>query len=154
MGIVDAEKKTESNSIESDEEGDFEDWQDALEEGQTQCLFDELVFISAELCDKHMKEDHGFDFLQSTRDLDLDFYDRIKLINFIRHQHCNCICFSCKEPFEAIEHLSLHIKDRHEVTGIRPLPKSDAIYSSVKFMFPFHENDPLLMYYDDDDDDL
>ncbi|KAJ3301553.1 hypothetical protein HDV03_000665 [Kappamyces sp. JEL0829] len=146
-----------------DEDGAFEDWQDELDEGQTMCLFDELVYDGPEDCHHHMQSAHGFDLQMLSKAFvpdagspdgdsapqQLDFYERIKLINYIRKMQHSCICFVCKTGFDETEALTRHIQQHH--IPLRPPGKAD--FESVENLFPFFENDPLLMFYDDYEDE-
>ena len=65
----------------------WDDWQeDSMMDSQllTPCLFCETPLNSAEAALAHTKAEHEFDLNQLRKDLKLDFYSSIKLINYIR----------------------------------------------------------------------
>ena len=74
--------------VESDEEesGDWEEWQaaGAEEDEAAQCLFCRELLPSSKAVFWHCAEVHSFDFLKLRADAHLDFYDTLRLINFIR----------------------------------------------------------------------
>ena len=122
-----------------DEEEDFEDWNEENE--STMCLFDEMIFDTPEAAHDHLKERHQFDLAQVA-----DFYMRIRLINYIRTCFHDCKCHQCNESFSATELLVKHYTDRHTT-----LPPSDHFaWTDARFLFPFNENDGLLMLELDD----
>ncbi|KAG0329790.1 hypothetical protein BG004_002267, partial [Podila humilis] len=151
------------------------DWDDALEEEKTECLFENVYFGSAQSAREHMIQEHGFD-LEGTRvKLGLDVYQTISLINYIRRQTMLGLCFSClKKPEEILANdeklndddddddadedkaaraLSKHLKD----TGCgSKIPGMEAdFWKDAQFLLPMLENDPLLMNFGEDvsDDD-
>ena len=81
--------------MDSEEEdgGEWEDWQDEgtgeggeeeEEEEETVCLLCDALLPSPKAAFLHCKEEHSFDFLKLRVDSRLDFYDTLRLINFIR----------------------------------------------------------------------
>ncbi|KAI1003390.1 Ribosomal protein arginine N-methyltransferase [Podosphaera aphanis] len=85
-----AEASDSENSDILDMRGE-EGWQDLepdQEEVQFVSLLDDKVFPDIHQMLDHCREKHGFDFLGLRRSLKLDFYDTIKLVNFVRtHAH-------------------------------------------------------------------
>jgi protein arginine N-methyltransferase 3 len=75
---------------EEEEEGEegWDDWEsdgeDAAGGGGLLCLFCSSRFDSESSLFAHCGSDHRFDFQKVVRDLGLDFYGCIKLINFVR----------------------------------------------------------------------
>lgn len=78
----DLSSQMEATTLDPDEDGEFEDWQEELDEGKTMCLFDELLFATNLECHEHMVSVHHFDI----KLIATDVYDRIKMINHIRRQ--------------------------------------------------------------------
>ena len=59
----------------------------------------------------HMKDTHEFDLLRIKSELGLNFYQQVKLINFIRRQVHQCKCFSCHVKFKSKADLRTHTED-------------------------------------------
>ena len=74
--------------IDSDDEesGDWEEWQAAgpEEAEDAQCFFCSDELPSSKAVFQHCVEVHSFDFLKFRADANLDFYDTLRLINFVR----------------------------------------------------------------------
>lgn len=74
-------------------------------------------FIICLLCDKrdtnintlclHMEADHEFDFAEITKNF--DFYQKVKLVNYIRRQMHNNKCFYCDLSCKNIKNLQEHL---------------------------------------------
>ncbi|KAG0320463.1 hypothetical protein BGZ99_004495 [Dissophora globulifera] len=145
------------------------DWDDALEEEKTKCLFEEAYFNSAQAARDHMKEAHRFDLEGERHGMGLDFYQTITLINYIRRQTMLGICFSClekkpqavdgevkdgqeeEEEDDQEEWLVKHL--RESVCGAKA-PSMDAdFWKDAQFLLPMLENDPLLMIFGEEDSD-
>lgn len=82
----------------SDEE--YSDWKDI--QHQIICLFCKYKNPLIEDIYSHLKIEHGFNFKEQSKDL--DFYQMVKLVNYIRRQvynirciHCNIVCSDCEE---------------------------------------------------------
>ncbi|CAO3572597.1 unnamed protein product [Mortierella alpina] len=77
-----------SESEFGEQDNGWDDWED--EEGMAacdpQCLFCAQTFASAREVFDHCTHTHGFDFLRARQQFDLDFYQSIRLINYLRHQ--------------------------------------------------------------------
>lgn len=68
---------------------DEDGWEDAEEDQEdivVVSLFDDKTFKSVQEMLAHCKDEHGFDFTAVQAELKLDFYDRIRLVNYIRSQ--------------------------------------------------------------------
>src|ERR1700712_3725345 len=68
---------------------DDEGWEDAEPEEETEhfiSLLDDEVFTDINSMLNHCKDKYNFDFLEVRQRLALDFYDNVKLVNFIRSQ--------------------------------------------------------------------
>ncbi|KAK9430492.1 S-adenosyl-L-methionine-dependent methyltransferase [Lipomyces doorenjongii] len=96
FGPAPAEKKNSADEVESDTE-DFEDlirdnelesasdWT-ADDETRPVCLYCEITFDNADAVWEHCVVDHDFDFNKLRRGLGLDFFGKLKLINYVRAQ--------------------------------------------------------------------
>lgn len=76
---------------EEDEEEQVEGWDDwETDEDESEssylCLFCEARFPSSDDLFAHCRAEHSFDFHAIRRDLKLDFYGCLKLINYVRAQ--------------------------------------------------------------------
>jgi hypothetical protein len=74
------------------------------------CLFDEVVVDTPELALLHMKEQHDFNLDQIRKDMGLDFYKSVTLINYIRHQSSFNRCYSCGTTTDTFAELSEHMQ--------------------------------------------
>ncbi|KAF9917535.1 hypothetical protein BX616_000694 [Lobosporangium transversale] len=151
------------------------DWDDALEEEKTKCLFEDQYFDSAQQAREHMKVAHGFDLEGERRRLGLDFYQTITLINYIRRQTMLGLCFYCltKDPRnmdnnnqqadlqsereEDQDSGDWLVKHLQEAGCGSKVPSMDAdFWKDAQFLLPMLENDPLLMIFgeEDSEDDI
>lgn len=88
----------------SDDE--YEDW--CEQEDLIACLFCNQKEANINHLCLHMDADHDFGFVQLT--IDLDFYQKIKLVNFIRKQMHNNKCIFCDRSYESSNCLRIHLK--------------------------------------------
>ncbi|KAF9364439.1 hypothetical protein BGX34_001539 [Mortierella sp. NVP85] len=160
----------EHDRYESDDDrrdDSWADWDDALEEEKTQCLFEEAHFNTAQAARDHMKETHGFDLEGERHRLGLDFYQTITLVNYIRRQTMLGVCFSClaKKPQRAEitesteedeeeeeEWLVKHLKEQPGCGAQVPSMEAD-FWKDAQFLLPILENDPLLMLFGEEESD-
>ncbi|KAJ3023552.1 hypothetical protein HKX48_002425 [Thoreauomyces humboldtii] len=138
----------ENEKYESDEDRREEEWEDWNDEDGTEdstmCLFDENVFPSAEEAYEHMRDAHAFDLRKIRAERGLDFYESIKLINFIRKQTSLCSCYACGASFDSIDQVTVHMTEKSHFANI---PGKDAdFWKDPQYLFPCYENDPLLMF--------
>ncbi|KAL5000251.1 S-adenosyl-L-methionine-dependent methyltransferase [Aspergillus recurvatus] len=80
---VDCDSVTSEDSDITDEEG----WEDVEPDDETQPvvgLFSDKVFPDVRSMLKECKDKHDFDLMKLQKELDLDFLDTIKLVNYIR----------------------------------------------------------------------
>jgi len=139
------------------------DWDDALEDEKTKCLFDNDYFPSAQATRDHMKEAHGFDLEGERHRLGLDFYQTISLINYIRRQTMLGVCFSCqkKKPEkkddeenddENDDWLIKHLREDKSCGAKVPSVEAD-FWKDAQYLLPMLENDPLLMIFGEEESD-
>jgi hypothetical protein len=145
------------------------DWEEDVQES-TMCLFDTQVLTSPKEALDHMNAVHGFDLSQlrksegiyicntyfskavpTNTQLDLDFYQIIVLINYIRHQSSLGACFSCKKPFKTETELADHYVKEDCITKF--VPMDAAFWKDPRFLIPTYENDPLLTGFEDGNDE-
>ncbi|XP_005999634.1 zinc finger protein 277 isoform X1 [Latimeria chalumnae] len=129
------------------QEDDWSDWQDhpicAV------CLFCELQADTTEKLYDHMKDAHGFDLLQIKTMLGLNFYQQVKLVNFIRREIHQCRCHGCQKKFSSKAEVVSHMA---ETEHIMSLPDR-SIWDQPQYYFPTYENDTLLCALSDSESD-
>uniref|UniRef100_A0A671U1J3 Zinc finger protein 277 n=1 Tax=Sparus aurata TaxID=8175 RepID=A0A671U1J3_SPAAU len=90
-----------------DEDDDWSDWQ--AHPVSAVCLFCDHQSETMDQIYTHMKEAHGFDLHKLRTELNLRFYQQVKLVNFIRRQIHQSRCYGCQEKFESREDTVRHI---------------------------------------------
>ncbi|XP_016053782.1 PREDICTED: zinc finger protein 277 [Miniopterus natalensis] len=128
-----------------------EDWSDWEEHPvPAVCLFcDKQAEAMEKLC-VHMEEAHGFDLLKVKSELGLNFYQQVKLINFIRRQVHQGRCYGCRARFASRAELRTHLA---EAKHAALLPDRQT-WDQPEYYFPTYENDSLLCTLSDSDSDL
>ncbi|CAH1762260.1 4334_t:CDS:2 [Entrophospora sp. SA101] len=119
----------------SDEDPNIDDsWGDWNEEElqPTLCLFCETISPSTKDTKFHMKDIHGFDLLKIKKNMGLDFYQTIILINYIRHKTLNNSCMACNQSFENSEKLLEHMKQENCFIKVPDLKDLKPKKASVK----------------------
>lgn len=131
---------TFQDSDDEDEEESWHEWQeDNTDEDLTSvvCLFCDDAFQEASLLVEHTSEKHGIDLEETLGSL--DFYDRVKLINYIRKQSYNRVCCVCgMDNLQSWEALRKHLADHHG-----KLPSKEN-YDKEEHLIPVFENDHML----------
>lgn len=110
------------------------------------CLFCPIIYPDMEELLMHMTSAHEFDFHHVRNSLKLDFYQQVKVVNFIRRKVQLKECLSCdheafKDQDELLEHMSSaeHMK----------LPDK-SVWDLPNYFFPTYENDNFLSCLDDE----
>lgn len=88
----------------SDDE--YEDW--CEREDQISCLFCTSKETNINNLCLHIDAEHDFDFVEITKNF--DFYQKIKLVNYIRKQMHNNKCIYCDTAFDSYTKLQYHLK--------------------------------------------
>lgn len=136
------ESSSPSNIFQSSDcsDSDWSDW-----DGDKQiliCLFCSNSSENIKEFKLHLNVEHymSFDSIMSG----LTFYQKIKVINYIRRQiHDNC-CIYCCTKFINNNDLLLHMKnDKHYVIGKKEL------WNQPKYFFSTYEDDAVLFHLDD-----
>ncbi|KAG5887309.1 hypothetical protein JTB14_006453 [Gonioctena quinquepunctata] len=127
--------------LNADEE--YSDWNE--KEDQITCLFCQKTETNINNLCLHMDADHEFDFIIQTENL--DFYQKIKLINYIRRQMHDLNCFYCDTSFESSSQLRNHLTEgnHHKIPELK-------VFDHPEFYFPTYENDAFLYLIDDVED--
>ncbi|CAG9854438.1 unnamed protein product [Phyllotreta striolata] len=128
---------------EANADEEYSDWNE--QEDQIVCLFCKAKETDINLLCLHMETNHGFDFALSTQSM--DFYQKIKLINYIRKQIHENRCLFCDEAFDSLSSLEEHLsKENHiKIPDIK-------VFNQPEYYFPTYENDALLYLVDDLED--
>lgn len=137
--------KPESRVFNTDDsDSDWSDWEG--EKQKLTCLFCPIIdtdFISLK---KHMTAEHGIDFEETVKEL--NFYQKIKIVNYIRRQMHILRCVTCNDSFETIDDLQKHLKDeKHYGIGEK------TSWDQPEFFFPTYEDDNFLCYLEDNQHD-
>ncbi|KAK9952388.1 hypothetical protein ABG768_018230 [Culter alburnus] len=121
-----------------DEDDDWSDWQ--AHPVCAVCLFCEQQAETMEKIYTHMEETHEFDLHKLKTDLNLRFYQQVKLVNYIRRELHQCRCYCCQEKFETKEELVQHLVNKGHVMQLPEVSHWD----QPQYYFPTYENDALL----------
>lgn len=124
----------------NDSDSDWSDW-----EGEKQaltCLFCTRNDTDFAELKRHMIAEHNVDFDRKTAGF--TFYDRVKVVNFIRRQMHMLKCVKCDEAYKTTDELQIHLKlDNHCDIGNR------AQWNKPEYFFPTYEDDAFLCSLDD-----
>ncbi|KAG1047676.1 hypothetical protein G6F43_009892 [Rhizopus delemar] len=112
------------------QEHTWDDWSEEEEEQQVQCLYCKDISPSAKEVLQHMKSAHTFDFQNTRKTLQLDFYQCIRLINYVRYKVQEDASYSCTT-----------------------FDKNDSFFKDDKYLQPVLENDPLLFAFEDSEEE-
>uniref|UniRef100_A0A0N5B1D2 C2H2-type domain-containing protein n=1 Tax=Syphacia muris TaxID=451379 RepID=A0A0N5B1D2_9BILA len=134
--------------VESDDEDEQESWhewqEDNLDIDQTRvvCLFCDDSCDTIEPMLIHMKDAHNCDILDIIEKEDLDLYQRMKMINFIRKQNHDLICFVCnKSGFTSLQDMRKHQSENNHLA--KGLPEK-SVWDTETNLVPIYGNDHLL----------
>ncbi|WPG99991.1 Hypothetical protein R9X50_00281500 [Acrodontium crateriforme] len=103
----------------------WEDMEDDTESVVVQSLLTDEKFPSAKVMLEECKTSHGFDLLAVRKGLDLDFYQTIKLVNYIRSEVANGNASATKLP--NVSDPSLWADDKY----LQPALEDDALLFSL-----------------------
>lgn len=90
---------------------------------------------------------HDFDYSEMKSEMKLNFYQQIKLINYIRRQMHLKHCMFCNDKFDDFEALFSHMKKEGH---LKP-PNDKEEWDQSQYFFPTYENDNFLCLIEDDD---
>ncbi|ETN72396.1 hypothetical protein NECAME_13887 [Necator americanus] len=136
---------TFQDSDEEEEDNSWCEWQEDnvdADETRVVCL---LCNESDESCEgllSHMKDKHDFDLIKIIDDNHLDVYQRMKLINYIRKQNFNAVCFICqRSDLGNTQELAKHLQEAE-----RPITKlpDKSYWDTDEALLPIFGNDHLL----------
>lgn len=140
---VDFEQRFAQHSDDSDS-----DWSDWNGEGvQTiNCLYCTQQLQDFPKFKEHLVAAHGVDFDALVKEL--NFYQRIKVVNYVRRQTCLLRCVACDVRFESQDMLLDHMREEQHF-GIGTKQQWD----KPEYFFPTYEDDGLLCILDDNPND-
>ncbi|KAI7854781.1 hypothetical protein BDC45DRAFT_535353 [Circinella umbellata] len=140
----------ESDDEKSDQSDDsWAEW-DEEEPEVSMCLLCPETETSPQEAWDHMEKKHGFDLTRIRKQLGLDFYKTIVLINYIRHQSSLDKCFVCGTTVEDLSLLGNHLDEKKCLS--QSLDPNAEFWKDPKYLLPTYEGDPLLTGFDDDSD--
>lgn len=123
-----------------DSDSDWSDW-----EGDKQvvtCLFCTRSDVDFDGLKEHMRAEHEIDF--DRRTAGMTFYDRVKIVNFIRRKIHLLHCVKCDAEFGTSGELQTHMKlENHCDIGDRKQ------WDVAEYFFPTYEDDAFLCLLDD-----
>ncbi|KAM4553105.1 zinc finger protein 277 isoform 1-T1 [Fundulus diaphanus] len=130
-----------------DEDDDWSDWQ--AHPLSAVCLFCDHQSETMDQIYTHMKDSHGFDLHKLKMNLNLKFYQQVKLVNFIRrHIHQGC-CYGCQEKFDSRADMLNHIISEGHVMKLPQM----STWDQPQYYFPTYENDALLCTLSEEEGD-
>ncbi|VAH27500.1 unnamed protein product [Triticum turgidum subsp. durum] len=146
----------EDDEDEEEEEG-WDDWESDGDDaagggGGLLCLFCSARFDSDGPLFAHCGSEHGFDFHKLVRELGLDFYGCIKLINFVRSKVrllSPLASMTAPSSFSVAENKCWSCPEISQLEGKVP-------WAEDSYLKPFMEDDSLLhslSIFDDEDDE-
>ncbi|XP_069570571.1 zinc finger protein 277 [Brachyistius frenatus] len=129
-----------------DEDDDWSDWQ--AHPVCAVCLFCDHQSETMDHIYTHMKEVHGFDLHHLKTELNLKFYQQVKLVNFIRRQIHQSRCYGCQQKFDCTADVLQHIAAEGHVMKLPEI----STWDQPQYYFPTYENDALLCTLTDSDE--
>ncbi|KAJ6230731.1 zinc finger protein [Anaeramoeba flamelloides] len=134
----------ENNLIQDENE---DNWEDSDDNSIAQCLFCEKSSSKVELIFQHMNEIHNFELNSFRKNQNLNFYQTVKIINYIRLKIREHNCPVCDKNFKDNNKLlnHLHLKN-HVYVKI----DKNQLWNDEQFLIPILENDLILQGFCDD----
>uniref|UniRef100_A0A182MCI5 C2H2-type domain-containing protein n=1 Tax=Anopheles culicifacies TaxID=139723 RepID=A0A182MCI5_9DIPT len=138
-----AQRKEESRvfASDSDSDSDWSDWNG--EEQTTTCLFCTHAETSIDRLKQHMQEKHKFNFDQTV--VGMNFYQRVKVVNFIRRQMYIRKCIACGEQYQDYDSLCKHLEEADHFL----LDKETSAWDHPEYFFPTYEDDQFLCHLEE-----
>ncbi|XP_018045117.1 PREDICTED: zinc finger protein 277 [Atta colombica] len=135
-----ANLKTKSDigggSENEDEESSWSDWND--ESITITCLFCNYSNNEFTCILRHMKEAHSFDFEETVKDL--TFYQKVKVVNYIKRQIQLQRCIFCETKSDNVLE---HMKNQQHCKIA-----TQKVWDQPEYYFPMSENDSFLYNLD------
>ncbi|XP_015601475.1 zinc finger protein 277 isoform X2 [Cephus cinctus] len=124
---------TISSDNSDNEENTWSDWNDEISD--VNCLFCDYLDKHFASVIQHMKHVHAFDFEDLTRTL--NFYQRVKIVNYVRRQIHTGHCIFCDAT--SADNILKHMREAQHFK----LPEK-RIWDQPEYYFPVIENDSFL----------
>jgi hypothetical protein len=115
------------------------------EETSIVCLFCSFQNVNFDTIVSHMKTDHCFDF--SGLSSKMSFYQKVKVVNFIRRNVHQNVCLYCEKKFFERTALLSHF-NAHCSGGQVPTFPDSTVWDRAEYFFPTYENDQFLILLD------
>uniref|UniRef100_A0A5S6R1Z8 C2H2-type domain-containing protein n=1 Tax=Trichuris muris TaxID=70415 RepID=A0A5S6R1Z8_TRIMR len=139
----------------SDEESQGDTWVDWVEDDMENasnlvCLFCNKAFSQLAPMLEHHKADHQYDMFNFFEKENLNFYQRVKFVNYIRKMVYERKCFICsKADMESQEAFRQHFSDMGKEHMQETPPRE--LWDKDEYFMPTYENDHLLTQLDNVD---
>ncbi|XP_018342205.1 PREDICTED: zinc finger protein 277 [Trachymyrmex septentrionalis] len=124
------------SSENEDEESSWSDWND--ESVKITCLFCNYSNNEFTCILSHMKEAHSFDFEETVKDL--TFYQKVKVVNYIKRQIQLQRCIFCETKSDNVLE---HMKNQQHCKIA-----TQKVWDQPEYYFPMSENDSFLYNLD------
>jgi len=156
---IDSDEENNENDLVTSLDDRWDDWKEDSEnrsKGKIFCLFCDHKSSEINLLLDHQKQRHHFDFIEYRKQLDLDFYGCVKLVNFIREQMLNHRCSFCNQLFldttttfdvsssDTIERKSSFLLEHMEKEGHFQVSKDASFWNDSRFLVPSMKADAFL----------
>lgn len=105
------------------------------------CLFCSYESKNTQRIFNHMKASHSFDFLAVKNENNLNFYEQLKMINYIRRQVLEVQCLSCSEKFQSHDELMSHMEHTNHIVNFCLDTKT---WNQPEYFFPTLDDDNLI----------
>ncbi|XP_024521105.1 probable protein arginine N-methyltransferase 3 [Selaginella moellendorffii] len=136
------------SSSEDEDGAGWEDWAENADDAGSivKCLLCSSSFSSADQAFRHCSQQHGLDFGALRLHSRLDFYQALRLLNFIRSEVAAERCWNCGAEFQDERAFQDHVDSTRHCS----LPGSDR-WKDDFYLAPFLKDDALLYNFDLDD---
>lgn len=141
---------TDGSSTGEDEGDEWSEWQETGE--PMACLFCDFTTPDPNtLFEDHLPSRHEFKFYELVKGL--DYYEKVKIINYLRWCYSENKCYHCEKDFSNEKELIAHLSPDNKSRGhkIDELPSLD-VWNSPNFYFSCKDNDPILYHIKDEDE--
>ncbi|XP_062516632.1 zinc finger protein 277-like [Corticium candelabrum] len=136
-------------ALDTEEEESWADWVDDDAPLSCFCLFCPESSVSSDATFQHMVSAHSFDFHCVAKRHKMDFYQKVKCINYIRRCVYRNLCVRCGTQCDGQEQLINHMQSSEHFA----LPIDSSLWDQTSHLFPTYENDMLLSALSDDEDE-
>eukprot|EP01095_Lingulamoeba_sp_RSL-Kostka_P012958 TRINITY_DN5238_c0_g1_i1.p1 TRINITY_DN5238_c0_g1~~TRINITY_DN5238_c0_g1_i1.p1 ORF type:complete len:170 (+),score=46.19 TRINITY_DN5238_c0_g1_i1:105-614(+) len=143
---------SDNNNNNNDKNDQWSSWDEELDENDTltKCLFSDKVCSDSATAIEHDKNSYGFDILKVKNDLNLGFYESIKLINYIRKMVSEKKSIIDQKQFETHDELIGYMKNNNQ---FQMITRDLDFWNDDTYLQPTIQNDPLLFTFQNLDDD-